>query len=165
MSVSLSSLLMVLLTLFEILQKQSQGNRISVLFRSTSTLQILFRHAKILKEMDNADGKLKCGNQSDVIIISKSKEKFMPEVLEIEEIKVERREKQDSKIASWLVEIPPIIIEELDLEEGSRIALTINNGEIKGDILPPMSVETKKEVRRILDKYRETFEEMKRLGD
>ena len=118
-----------------------------------------------MKEIDNADGKLKCDNQSDVIIIKQSKEKFMPEVLEIEEIKVERREKQDSKIASWMVEIPPIIIEELDLEEGSRIALTINNGEITGDILPPMSAETKKEVGRILDKYRETFEEMKRLGD
>lgn len=89
----------------------------------------------------------------------------MPEVLEIEEIEVKRQKKRDSKIASWLVEIPPMIIQELDLEEGSRIALTVNNGEITGDILPPMAAETKKEVRRILDKYRETFEEMKQLGD
>ena len=160
----MSSLLMVLITLFEIMQKQPQGNRISVLFKSTSTLQILYRHAKILKEIDNADGKLKCGNQSDVIIISKSKEKFMPEVLEIEEIETEETQIAKPKWDSWAVKIPQEIIEAQGLAEDSLAVLTVSNGKIEGEI-SSLSPQLKEISKRILEKNREVYEELKRLGD
>ncbi len=89
----------------------------------------------------------------------------MPEVLEIEQIEVEQQKKQESKIASWLVEIPSNIIEELDLADGSRIALTVNNGEVSGDVLPPLSPELKAVSKRILEKRRKIYEELKRFGD
>lgn len=89
----------------------------------------------------------------------------MPEVLEIEQIEVEKQENQETKIASWLVEIPSNIIKELGFEQGSRIALTVNNGEVSGDVLPPMSPKLKEISKRILEKRYEVYEELKRLGD
>ena len=89
----------------------------------------------------------------------------MPEVLEIEQIETQRQKNQEAKIASWLVDIPPQIIKELGLAEGSRIALTVKDNEITGDILPPLSPELKAISKRILEKNREVFEELKRLGD
>ncbi len=89
----------------------------------------------------------------------------MPEVLEVEQTESERQEKQKSKIASWMVEIPLGIIKELGLAENSRIALTFNDGEITGDVLPPLSPELKAISKRILEKRQEVFEELKRIGD
>lgn len=89
----------------------------------------------------------------------------MPEVLEIEQIELEQRKKQESKIASWLVEIPSNIIKELGLAKGSKIALTVNNGEVSGDVLPPLSPELKALSKHILEKRREVYEELKRFGD
>ncbi|MDQ3064306.1 MAG: hypothetical protein M3R14_15805 [Acidobacteriota bacterium] len=89
----------------------------------------------------------------------------MPEVLEIKQIEIERQNKEDSKIASWFVDIPLKVIDELGLLEGSRIALTVNNGEVSGDILPPLSPELKAISKRILEKRRKVYEELKRIGD
>lgn len=89
----------------------------------------------------------------------------MPEVLEIEQAEIEKQSQEDSKTGSWLVEIPSNIIEELGLAQGSRIALTINNGEVSGDVLPPMSDKLKEISKSILEKRREVYEELKRLGD
>ena len=89
----------------------------------------------------------------------------MPEVLEIEETEVKRRNLDDAKIASWLVDIPSNILEALDLAAGSRVALTIIDDEVSGTVLPPMSDEMKKISRRILEKNRRLYEEMKQLGD
>ncbi|MBA2737738.1 MAG: hypothetical protein H0U50_13240 [Pyrinomonadaceae bacterium] len=89
----------------------------------------------------------------------------MPEVLEIEQIRVELQKKQEAKIASWLVEIPSNIIKELGLAEGSRIALTVNNGEVSGDVLPPLSPKLKAISKRILEKRLKVYEELKRIGD
>ena len=89
----------------------------------------------------------------------------MPDVLEIEKIETTQQNSRKSKIASWLIEIPEQIIKELDLTEGSQIALTINDGEVSGDVLPPLSPEMKAVSKRILEKNREVYEELKRLGD
>ncbi len=89
----------------------------------------------------------------------------MPEVLEIEQVEVEKKSREDSKIASWLVEIPLNIINELGLAQGSKVALTINNGEVSGDLLLPMSHRIKEISRRIFEENREVYEELKRLGD
>lgn len=85
----------------------------------------------------------------------------MPEVLEVEEIEVKRQNLEDAKIASWLVDIPSNILETLDLAEGSRVALTIKDGEVSGTVLSPMSDEMKKISRRILGKNHRLYEEMK----
>lgn len=76
----------------------------------------------------------------------------MPEVLEFEQVEIEKQNFEDSKVASWLVEIPANIIEALEIEQGSRVALTIKDGEVSGDILPPMSPELKEISKRILEK-------------
>lgn len=89
----------------------------------------------------------------------------MAEVLEVEQIEAENQEQEDSKIASWLIEIPVNAVKELGLAEGSRIALTVKDGEVSGDILPPMSDEMQKVSKRVLEKRREVYEELKRLGD
>lgn len=89
----------------------------------------------------------------------------MPEILEVEQTETENHDLKDFKVASWLVEIPENVIEALNLQKGSRIALTIKNDEISGDILPPMSDKIKEISKRILEKRREAFEEFKRLGD
>ncbi len=89
----------------------------------------------------------------------------MPEVLEVEEIEIERQNKQESEIASWLVDIPQPIIEALGLAKGSRVALTVNNGEVSGDVLPPSSPKLQAVSKRILKKRRDVYEELKRLGD
>jgi hypothetical protein len=90
---------------------------------------------------------------------------MMPEVLETEQIKVELEKKEKAKIASWLVEIPINVIQELGLDEGSRVALTIKDGEISGDVLPPLSPESKVISQKILEKRRAVYKELKRLGD
>lgn len=89
----------------------------------------------------------------------------MPEVLEIEQIETEKQSLEDSKIASWLVEIPSNAIKELGLAQGSRIALTVKDGEVSGDVLPPMSDKMKEISRRVFEENREVYEELKRLGD
>lgn len=89
----------------------------------------------------------------------------MPEVLEIEQVGAEKENREDSKVASWLVEIPANVIEELGLAQGSKVALTINNSEVSGDILPPLSDRLAEISKRTLEKNREVYEELKRLGD
>lgn len=89
----------------------------------------------------------------------------MPEVLEIEEVETRKHSLEEDKIASWLVEIPENIIEALDLPKGSQIALTVKNDEVSGTVLPPMSKKMKEISRRVFEKNREVYEELKRLGD
>jgi antitoxin component of MazEF toxin-antitoxin module len=89
----------------------------------------------------------------------------MPEVLEIEQVETEKQNLKDSKIASWLVEIPRNVIEELSLPEGSQVALTIKNDRVSGTVLPPLPNRMKEIGQRVLEKNREVYEELKRLGD
>lgn len=89
----------------------------------------------------------------------------MPETLELEEIERENSNHEDSMAASWLIEIPSNIIAELDLPLGSKAALTIRGDEISGNILPPMSDEIKGISSRILEKRRDVYKELERLGD
>ena len=89
----------------------------------------------------------------------------MPEVLEIEQVETEKQILKESKIASWLVEIPENIIKELDLAKGAQVALTVKNGEVSGTVLLPLSEEMENIAREILDKRRNLFRELKRVGD
>jgi hypothetical protein len=49
--------------------------------------------------------------------------------------------------------------------ENSLIVLHLAQGKISAEILPPATPEMKTSVRQISEKFREAFEEMKRLGD
>jgi hypothetical protein len=79
----------------------------------------------------------------------------MPEVLEIEQVEVEVTETNKPKWDSWTVEIPPEIIEAQDLKDGK----------IEGEIISPLSGKLKEISKRILEKNRKVYEELKRLGD
>ena len=74
---------------------------------------------------------------------------------------LEKTEKHNS----WIIEIPSDIAKQEGYAEGSKVILTFQNGKIKPKVLPPTSEKIKKEVNRIIGKYSETFEELKRLGD
>ncbi len=89
----------------------------------------------------------------------------MPELLEIEQTETTNEFKDENNIASWLIEIPENVIEDLNLQKGSRIALTVKNGEVYGDILPPLSEKMRAVSNHILEKNRKFYEELKRLGD
>jgi hypothetical protein len=87
----------------------------------------------------------------------------MPEVLEIEQTKVEVKDTIESPF-SWKVEMPESVIKENNLSENAYLVLTVYNGKINGERINP-TVAIKHEVKRITEKYRKTFEEMKNLGD
>lgn len=65
----------------------------------------------------------------------------------------------------WVIEIPAEMAQTMSVAEGSLIVLYPKEGNVEVEILPPPSPEHKESVRRIHEKYRETFEELKRLGD
>ena len=77
---------------------------------------------------------------------------------------IETLEKTE-KYSSWIIEMPSDIAKQEGYAEGSKVILTFQNGKITPKILPPTSENIKREVNRIVKKYGETFEELKRLGD
>ena len=66
---------------------------------------------------------------------------------------------------SWAVELPPEMAEALGVACGSLVVLHARNGSIETEILPLPSPEFAGRVQYILEKNKETFEELKRLGD
>lgn len=89
----------------------------------------------------------------------------MPEVLEIEQVEVEETaEIIEPNWNSWTIVIPQEIIQAQGLTEGSLVNLFYEDGEIKSQLIVP-SVKLNEISKRILEKNREAFEELKRLGD
>lgn len=72
---------------------------------------------------------------------------------------IEKREQ------GWIVELPDEFAENIGVEKNSIGLLGYKNGKIEVEILPPPSPELEESVNRIFNKYKEAFEEMKRLGD
>lgn len=66
---------------------------------------------------------------------------------------------------SWVLEMPEEIAEKEGFEIGSKVVLTFESGTIKTQIIPPTSVETKREVSRLIKKYDQTFQKLKENGD
>ena len=89
----------------------------------------------------------------------------MPEVLEIEQVETVESETVEPKWDSWTVEIPPEIIEAQGLTEGSLATFTIKDGQIEGEIIPPLSGKLKEVAEKILKKRKRLYEELKRIGD
>ena len=65
----------------------------------------------------------------------------------------------------WVIEIPAEMAQAMGVAEGSLAVLHTKAGSFEVEILPPPSPELKGSVRRIHDKFKDAFEEMKRLGD
>jgi hypothetical protein len=65
----------------------------------------------------------------------------------------------------WVVEIPSEMAEILKVEPGSIIVLFPKEGALETEILPAPSEELKADFERLYDKYKETCEELKRIGD
>ncbi len=87
----------------------------------------------------------------------------MPEVLDIRETKNEAAEIVGDAF-SWKVELPDSVKKENNLSRNSYLVLTVFNGKISGELIN-VTKEIKYESERLINKYRESFEEMKRLGD
>ena len=66
---------------------------------------------------------------------------------------------------SWILEMPKEIAEKEGFSVGSRVVLTFENGNLKTEIIPPISEKTKKEVSRIIRKYDQTFQKLRENGD
>lgn len=88
----------------------------------------------------------------------------MPEVLEIEQIETTETESVKPEWDSWTIEIPQEIIEAQGLPEGSLVTLTYREGTIESEMIIP-SYKLKEISQRILEKNRQVYEELKRLGD
>lgn len=65
----------------------------------------------------------------------------------------------------WVIEIPSEMSQALGVAEGSLAVLHAKASGIEVEILPPPPPELDESVRRIYKKYKEAFEEMKRLGN
>ena len=65
----------------------------------------------------------------------------------------------------WILELPDEFAESIGVEKNSIGLLGYKDGKTEVEILPPPSPELEKSIDRIFDKYKDAFEEMKRLGD
>lgn len=87
----------------------------------------------------------------------------MPEVLELPKTK-DINKSDISDAYSWRVELPSSVKKENGLADDSYLVLTVYNGKVNGELIN-VTPEIKNEAARIVNKYRKTFEEMKRIGD
>ena len=65
----------------------------------------------------------------------------------------------------WIMEVPPEMAAILKVEPGTIVILYPREGILETEILPPPSEELKADFERLYDKYKDTFEELKRIGD
>ena len=65
----------------------------------------------------------------------------------------------------WVVDIPEEIARAQNVPEGSMVLMHFKDGNLSLEILPPPSPALVESSRRIANKYKEAFAEMKRHGD
>jgi hypothetical protein len=65
----------------------------------------------------------------------------------------------------WVVLMTPEMAHEAGVDEGSFLVLYLRKGNVSAEILPPATEEMKRSVKRSIDKFKDAFAEMKRLGD
>jgi hypothetical protein len=66
---------------------------------------------------------------------------------------------------SWVIEIPDEMAQAMGVSAGSVALLHAAQGTIEVEVLPPPSPELDESARRIYDKYKDAFAELKRLGE
>lgn len=67
--------------------------------------------------------------------------------------------------SGWVIMMTSEMSAQAGVAENSLIVLHLAEGKVAAEILPPATPEMKESVRQISEKFRESFEEMKRLGD
>lgn len=72
---------------------------------------------------------------------------------------------QTQSFNSWILEMPQEIAEKEGFSIGSRVVLTFDNGNLKTEIIPPISDEKRTEVNRLIKKYDKTFQKLKENGE
>ena len=65
----------------------------------------------------------------------------------------------------WIIEIPNEIAMALNVAQGSIALLYPKEGSLETEILPPPSPEMQSEFERLYNKYEDTLEELKEIGD
>ncbi len=78
---------------------------------------------------------------------------------------MERIQTLETTYSSCVVELNSETRKQLGIADGSIVIMHSKNGEIAVEILPPPSPELEASSRRINEKYKDVFEELKRLGD
>lgn len=65
----------------------------------------------------------------------------------------------------WIIELPDEFAENIGVEKKSIGLLGYKNGKIEVEILPPPSPEIEEISKRLGEKYKDYFAEIKRIGD
>ena len=65
----------------------------------------------------------------------------------------------------WVIVMTAEMSQQAGVAENSLIVLHLGDGKVVAEILPPATPEMKQSVGQISEKFREAFEEMKRIGD
>jgi hypothetical protein len=65
----------------------------------------------------------------------------------------------------WIIALTPEMAHEAGVAEGSYLVFYLNEGQVSAEIFPPATDEMKRSVHESIDKFRDAFAEMKRLGD
>jgi hypothetical protein len=67
--------------------------------------------------------------------------------------------------SGWVVQMTPEMERAARVAEGSLVILYLSDGKVSAELLPPPSDEIKRSVRESVEKFKDAFAEMKRLGD
>ncbi len=65
----------------------------------------------------------------------------------------------------WIIELPLEMAGAMKVSPDSIVVLYPKEGSLETEILPPPSAELRADFERLFDKYQDTFEELKRIGD
>lgn len=69
------------------------------------------------------------------------------------------------KELGWLVEMPKEMAQAVGVAEGSLLALYAKPGEVKTEVIPPLTSELEAISDEVYEENKEFFAELKRLGD
>ena len=65
----------------------------------------------------------------------------------------------------WVIAMTPEMANEAGVEEGSFLVFYLHKGGVSAEILPPATEEMKRSAQQSIDKFKDAFAEVKRLGD
>lgn len=90
----------------------------------------------------------------------------MQEVLEIETVETEQNsELPKPRKDTWILKLPVEVCRQEGFAEGTMVSLTIRNHGIEASFIRPPSQKLRDISQRLLEKNKELYAELKRLGD
>lgn len=72
---------------------------------------------------------------------------------------------EKNAITCTIIDLPPDIAAALQVSPDARAMLTVREGNLSIEILPPVTPRIEAHIQRVLAKYRDAFEELQKLGD